>query len=109
MEFKDFCFGSLRIGGETYEHDVVIDRGQVRERNKKPSKKFRDSFGHTPLSTEEEIPWKCNRLVIGTGAGALPVMDAVRQEAKRRRIPVRHMLRGGVAKTCRTFRAYRAA
>ena len=86
MEFKDFCFGSIRIDGETYEHDVVIDRGQVRKRNKKPSRKLRDAFGHTPLSTEEEIPWKCKRLVIGTGAGALPVMDAVRQEAKRRKI-----------------------
>jgi hypothetical protein len=25
------------------------------------SKKFRDSFGHTPLSLEEEIPWNFQR------------------------------------------------
>src|SRR5947208_2843114 len=25
---------------------------------KKPSKRFREEFGHTPLSIEEEIPWK---------------------------------------------------
>jgi hypothetical protein len=58
----------------TYEHDVVIDCGEIRKRKKKPSKEFRDAFGHTPLSIEEEIPWKCQRLVIGTGTGALPVM-----------------------------------
>ena len=45
--------------------------------------KYRDQFGHTHLSTEEEIPWKCRTLVIGTGTGALPNMEEVRQEAKR--------------------------
>ena len=71
----------------TYEHDVVIDRGEVHKRKKKPSKKFRDAFGHTPLSMEEEIPWKCRRLVVGTGAyGGLPVMKEVKTEAKRRKV-----------------------
>jgi len=84
--FEDFCFGSIRIDGVTYEHDVLIDRGQVRKRKKKPSKKFREAFGHTPVSTEESIPWKCKRLVIGTGTGALPVMDEVRRAAKRRHV-----------------------
>jgi hypothetical protein len=65
---------------------VVIDHGEVRKRKKKPSKKFRDAFGHTPLSVEEKIPWKCHRLVIGTGTGALPVMTEVKREAKRRKI-----------------------
>jgi hypothetical protein len=65
---------------------VVIDRGEIRKRKKKPSQKFRDSFGHTPLSVEEEIPWKCGRLVIGTGTGALPVMEEVKLEAERRKI-----------------------
>ena len=68
MRIKDFSFGSIRIDGITYEHDVVIDRGEIRKRKKKPSKKFREEFGHTPLSIEEEIPWECRRLVIGTGA-----------------------------------------
>ena len=84
--FEAFSFGSIRIDGVTYEHDVFIDRGQVRKRKKKPSKKFREAFGHTPLSAEEEIPWKCTRLVIGTGTGALPVMDEVKKEAKRRHV-----------------------
>ena len=68
------------------KYDVVIDRGQVRKRRKKVSKKFRDTFGHTPLSIEEEMPWKCRRLVVGTGTGALPVMEEVKREAQRRKI-----------------------
>lgn len=86
MRFEKFSFGSIRIDGVTYEHDVVIDRGKVHKRKKKPSRPFRDAFGHTPLSIKEKIPWKCQRLVIGTGTGALPVMKEVKQEAKRRRI-----------------------
>src|SRR6266704_3766395 len=78
MRFDKFSFGSIRIDGSTYEHDVVIDRGEVSKRKKKPSKKFRDEFGHTPLSVEEKIPWKCQRLVVGTGAhGGLPVERAM--------------------------------
>ncbi|PYJ77085.1 MAG: hypothetical protein DME69_11590 [Verrucomicrobia bacterium] len=87
MRFDKFSFGSLQIDGSTYEHDVVIDRGEIRKRKKKPSKKFRDEFGHTPLSVEEKIPWKCQRLVVGTGAhGGLPVMEEIKQEAQRRKI-----------------------
>jgi hypothetical protein len=86
MRFQKFSFGAIRIDGVTHEHDVIIDRGRVRKRKKKPSKKFRDDFGHTPLSIEEEIPWKCRRLVIGTGTGALPVMKEVKREAQRRKI-----------------------
>ena len=87
MRFRDFSFGSIQIDGTTYEQDVVIDRGKVRKRKKKASKKFRDEFGHTPLSIEEEIPWKCQRLVIGTGAyGRLPVMTDLKLEAERRKI-----------------------
>ena len=86
MRFEAFTFGSIRIDGVTYEHDVVIDRGHVRKRKKKPSKQFRAEFGHTPLSLEEKIPWRCRCLVVGTGGGALPVMEDVKREAKRRRI-----------------------
>ncbi len=87
MRFEDFSFGSIRIDGVTYDYDVVIDRGEVHKRKKKPSKQFREEFGHTPLSAAEEIPWKCQRLVIGTGAhGALPVMKEVKREAERRKV-----------------------
>ncbi len=50
MRFEAFSFGSIRIDGTTYEHDIVIDRGHLRKRKKKPSTKFRDAFGHTPVS-----------------------------------------------------------
>ena len=85
MHLDRFRFGSIRIDGETYEHDVVIARGKVRKRKKKPSRPFREQFGHTPLSLAEEIPWQGARLIIGTGAhGNLPVMDEVKREAERR-------------------------
>jgi hypothetical protein len=86
MRFEAFSFGSIRIDGITYDHDVVIDQGKISKRKKKPSKKFRQEFGHTPLSVEEVIPWRCRRLVIGTGTGALPIMEEVKDEAKRRKI-----------------------
>ena len=86
MRFEAFSFGSIRIDGITYEHDVLIDRGEIRKRKKKPSQRFRDAFGHTPLSVDEEIPWNCRRLVIGTGTGGLPVMEEVKREAKHRKI-----------------------
>jgi hypothetical protein len=55
MRFEVFLFGSICIDGTTYEYDVVIDPGRIRKRKKKPSRRFRDRFGHTPLSIEEEI------------------------------------------------------
>ncbi len=86
MKFQQFTFGQIRIDGIAYGYDIVVDRGEIRKRNKKPSKKFRDSVGHTPRSLEEEIPWDCHRLVVGTGTGALPVMNEVRREARRRKV-----------------------
>jgi hypothetical protein len=85
MRISHFAFGTLEVDGVTYEHDVVIDHGDIQKRKKKASKKFRDAFGHTPLSLKENIPWRCSRLIIGTGAfGRLPVMDDVKREADKR-------------------------
>ena len=58
----------------------------VREkRKKKPSRPFREQFGHTPVSLQEAIPWECKRLVIGTGMERrLPIMDDVVAEAQQR-------------------------
>ncbi len=87
MKFGSFSFGSLQIDAKVYECDLVIDQGEIRKRRKKPSKRFREDFGHTPLSLEEDIPWECRRLVIGTGAyGRLPVMRSVRTEAEIRNV-----------------------
>jgi hypothetical protein len=83
MRFDNFSFGSIRIDGSRYEHDVIVDRGEIRRRKKKPSKRFREQFGHTPLLIEEDIPWKCRQLVIGSGAyGRLLVMQEVQREAE---------------------------
>ena len=87
MRFENFSFGSIRIDGVTYEHDLVIDRGEIRKRKKMASKQYRDTYGHTPLPTKEDIPWGCGRLVVGTGAeGRLPVMAEVLKEAQLRKV-----------------------
>src|SRR5437868_11504158 len=89
MKARLIKFGEIEVEGKRYTHDVVIDGGKVRKRKKGPSKQFREKFGHTPLSAGEEIPWGGKRLIVGTGAhGALPVMDEVLAEAKRRGIEV---------------------
>ena len=89
MKARLVKFGEIEVEGKHYTHDVVIDGGKVRKRKKGPSKEFRERFGHTPLSAGEEIPWGGKRLLIGTGAhGALPVMDEILAEAKRRNIEV---------------------
>ena len=87
MRFTDYSFGSIRVDGVTYDRDLIIDRGKIRKRKKAASRKFRGGYGHTPLSVAEDIPWRCRRLVVGTGAdGALPVMQQVRDEARRRKV-----------------------
>jgi hypothetical protein len=87
VRFQEYSFGSIRVDGVMYGHDLIIDRGQIRKRKKAASKKFRDVYGHTPLSIVEDIPWRCRHLVVGTGAaGALPVMQEVEEEARRRKV-----------------------
>jgi hypothetical protein len=87
VRFESFSFGSIQIDGVTYGYDLVIDRGRIRKRKKKASKQYRDAYGHTPLSAQEDIPWRCRRLVVGTGAeGGLPVTDEVRKEARLRKV-----------------------
>jgi|SRR6516225_4366619 hypothetical protein len=90
MVIEDFTFGSIKVDGVEYDHDIVVDRGHIRKRKKGPSKEFRNKFGHTPLTTREEIPWHCQLLVIGTGMdGHLPVSPDVKQEAGRRHVQLR--------------------
>jgi hypothetical protein len=50
------AFGDLRIEGERFERDVVIEAGRIRRRRKGPSKARRGEFGHTPLTSAEDIP-----------------------------------------------------
>jgi len=87
MKWGKCRFGALKVDGETVTKDVILDRGVLRKRKKKSSRAFRERFGHTPVSLQEDIPWECQRLVIGTGMeGRLPVMDEVAAEARRRGI-----------------------
>lgn len=85
MKARLLGFGTVEIDGQEYNHDVVIEGGRIRKRIKAPSKKYRGSYGHTPLSTAEDIPWGGRRLIVGTGAdGALPILPDVELEAVRR-------------------------
>ncbi len=78
-------FGLVEIDGKTYDHDVLVERGRVSRRHKKPSQAQRERYGHTPLTTAEPLPWHCRRLIVGTGAeGRLPVAPDVIEEARRR-------------------------
>ena len=89
MDVRLVAFGTIEIDGHRYDHDVVIEHGQVRKRKKGPSKAYRDAFGHTPVSMDEAIPWSADRLIIGTGAsGALPIMPEVLEEAQSRGVEV---------------------
>jgi len=89
MKMKLVTFGEIDIDGQHYDHDVVVEKGQVQKRMKKLSKAYRSRFGHTPLSVEEHIPWHGKKLFIGTGAyGSLPVMPEVYAEAQRKGIEV---------------------
>ena len=43
MRFDKFSFGSIRIDGSTYEHDVNIDRGEIRRRKENPPRSSESS------------------------------------------------------------------
>lgn len=89
MEVNDLSFGSITIDGVTYDNDVVIKNGVVKKRKKGESKKYRDQYGHTPLSTDENIPWKCKHLIIGTGhSTGLPVMEEVYKKARKKGVEI---------------------
>jgi len=106
MDFGTFAFGSIKIDGEAYEHDMLIDRGRIHKRKKEASRKFREQFGHTPLTLEEGIPWKCQRLIVGSGKyGALPVMDEVKLEARRRDVDITILPTDAAIKELRKNRA----
>jgi hypothetical protein len=89
MDCRLVSFGLIEIDGERYDRDVVVEAGEVRRRKKGPSKPRKVEYGHTPLTSDETIPWSAPRLIIGTGAGGrLPITDDLYREAKRRGVEV---------------------
>ena len=47
MKAKLVASGEIEIEGERYDHDVVIEAGNVSKRTKKVSKAYRHLYGHT--------------------------------------------------------------
>ena len=89
MKIRLIDFGIIEIDGMRYDYDVVLVNGQVHRRKKKPSKIYRDRYGHTPLSTAENIPWQGQQLIVGTGFyGMLPIMPEVYDEARTRDVVI---------------------
>lgn len=89
MQARWIGFGAIEIEGRRYEHDLVIDGGEVSRRVKGPSKVSRGLYGHTPLSAHERIPWGGKVLLVGTGAqGKLPVTPGVAAAARERGVEV---------------------
>ena len=67
MKAKLLSFGEIDIDGRRYDYDLVLEKGIISKRVNKPSKIYRDRYGHTPLSAKEHIPWHGKKLYIGTG------------------------------------------
>jgi hypothetical protein len=59
MRIEQFTFGSIRIDGVIYEHDVVIARGRVQKR----------SFGGEQRSCSPRDPGSVARCVPSSGFG----------------------------------------
>jgi hypothetical protein len=65
MRDTDYSFGSIRVDGATYDHDLIIDRGKIRKRKKAASRKFRrvrahsalGRAGHSGLSRGDAVGW----------------------------------------------------
>lgn len=86
MRTDPFALGSICIDGVTYAHDVVITRGRVRKRKKRPSKPFRDpsAIPHSP-SRKTSHGTAGARWWYGHGRRS-SLMDEVKAEAARREV-----------------------
>ncbi len=69
MEIESTAFGTITIGGKTYEHDVVIRlSGEIVKRKKKLSKKY---YGTSHVLSKDEAKYVfekgCEQLIVGSG------------------------------------------
>ena len=73
-----FSFGEVYIDGKSYREDIIIENGMISRRHKSVSRISKNTYGHTPLTVHENIPWDCDTLIIGTGMnGNLPITDEI--------------------------------
>jgi hypothetical protein len=83
MTVWNFSFGELVIDGKQYTEDVIIEKGEISRRHKAVSRISKSTYGHTPLTVHENIPWDCDTLIIGTGkSGGLPITDEIFKTAE---------------------------
>ena len=74
----NFSFGVVVLDGKSYTEDIIIENGEISRRHKAVSRISKSTYGHTPLTIHENIPWDCDTLIIGTGMnGGLPITDEV--------------------------------
>ncbi len=64
VDMESLSFGSIVVDGVTHEHDLVIDRGQIRKRKKSASKEYRppmairlSRWGKTSRGTAADWWW----------------------------------------------------
>ena len=69
MAIEGTTFGTIRIDGKTYDHDVIIRlSGEVIKRKKKLSKKY---YGTSHMVSKDEAQFVfekgCDQLIVGSG------------------------------------------
>lgn len=105
MDIEYPGFGTIVVDGTRYDHDIVIEHGAVRARDKGPSRAAR--VGHTPLTAAERIPWSHPGLIVGTGySGRLPVADDIAQRARQEGITLELV---PTARACELLRSMEAS
>jgi hypothetical protein len=84
-------FGSIRIDGEVYDHDVVIrPSGKIKKRKKKLSKAIYGTSHTLSLDEAKDIYRKdADQLIIGTGQyGVLELSDEARDYFRKKKCRV---------------------
>jgi hypothetical protein len=56
MKARVVAFGLVELDGQTYDYDVLVERGRVSRRLKKASKPQRDRYGHPPSRPRSRCP-----------------------------------------------------
>ena len=56
MRFTGYSFGSVRVDGVTYDHDLIIDRGKIRKRKKPLPEVPRRVRAHPALCRRRDPP-----------------------------------------------------